>query len=60
MYFFCCFTMISLDLTGYQKTGGWLLLAIWAAITVPILWTYLKHVDRVWLAERGLCFGGAL
>ena len=59
MYFFSCFAMIGLP-TGYQKTAGWLLLAIWAAITVPILWTYLKHVDRVWIAERGLCFGGAL
>jgi len=61
MYFFCCFALIGFDLTRYQKTVGWLLLAIWAAITVPIiLWTYLKHVDRVWLAERGLCLGGAL
>jgi len=60
MYFFCCFAMIGFGLTGYQKAVGWLLLAIWAAIAGPILWTHLKHLDRVWLAERGLCFGGAL
>ena len=59
IFVFCCFTIIGFNLTGYEKTVGWLLLAIWAAITVPILWTCLKHLDRVWLAERGLCFGGA-
>jgi hypothetical protein len=59
-YFFGCFAMIGFGLTGYQRIAGWLLLAIWAAITVPILLTYLKNVDRVWFAERGLCVGGAL
>jgi len=60
MYFPVLFALIGFKLTGFQGAGGWLFLAVWVAIALLILWTYLEYVDRIWLAERGLCFGGRL
>jgi hypothetical protein len=60
MYFPALFAMIGISFTGFQMIGLWLFLAVWAAIALLILWTYIKYVDRIWLAERGLCFGGRL
>ncbi len=57
VYFLGIFALISLHLTGFQRTGGWLFLAVWTAVALLISGTYVKYVDRIWLAERGLCFG---
>jgi len=60
MYFPVLFALIGFHLTGFQRAGCWLFLAVWAVIALLILWTYLKYVDRIWLAEWGLCLGGRL
>ena len=53
MYFLGIFAIISFHLAGFQRAGGWLLLTVWTAIGLLILWMYLKYVDRVWLADGG-------
>jgi hypothetical protein len=58
MYFLALFGMIGISFAGFQRAGGLLFLTVWAAIALLILWMYLKYVDRIWLTERGLCFGG--
>ena len=52
--------MIGTWVTGFHGDVGWLLLAKFTAIPLLFLWLYLKHVDHIWLAERGLCFNGGL
>lgn len=52
--------MIGTWVTGFHWDVGWLLLAVCAAIPLLFLWLYLKRVDHIWLAERGLCFNGGL
>ncbi len=42
------------------RDGHLLFLAIQVAIALLTLLTYLMYSDRVWLAERGLYFGGRL
>jgi hypothetical protein len=58
MFVMALFGMIDISLTGLPRAVGWLFLAVWSAIALLLLWTYFKYVDRIWLAERGLCFGG--
>jgi hypothetical protein len=60
MYFLGICVLIGGWFTGLQRTVSLLLLAVWAVIGLVILWSYLKHVSHIWLAERGLCFGGKL
>jgi hypothetical protein len=46
--------------SGSQTAGDRLFLAFWAAYVPLALLTNLMYSDRVWLAERGLYFGGRL
>ncbi len=45
---------------GHTTTYNLLFLAIQVAIALLTLLTYLMYSDRVWIAERGLYFGGRL
>jgi hypothetical protein len=45
---------------GFQTAGDWPPLALWVAFALLILLRNRMYSDRVWLAERGLYFGGKL
>jgi hypothetical protein len=54
------FAFIKFALVGFQTPGDWLFGAFWVAFVPLALLTNLMYSDRVWLAERGLYFGGRL
>ncbi len=52
--------LIVLPFTGLPTARGWLILTGLAAVMSVNLLPSLMYSDRVWLAERGLYFGGRL